>query len=206
MQPRIRAAAIAAVIGVVLSTVGLSEPAAAAESGSIAGAVTADRGEVRALRVKARDTDRKVIYTVFTTGGHYTIYNLPAGTYEVQVLEIGFDSPTETVTVAAGQAATADLALTANGVTAPRGEGGARAAYGAEQQGERGRDHARGVRRSISARPGPRHLDEGLLRLPRSGREDRPDRVSQARPKERSRLAAGHQPDVRSGSGRLAGR
>ena len=134
MQPRFRAVAITAAIGVVLSTVGLPEPAAAAESGSITGAVTADRGEVRALRVKARDTDRKVIYTVFTTGGRYTIYNLPAGTYEVQVLEIGFDSPTETVTVAVGQTATANLALTANGVTAPRGEGGARSAYGAEQQ------------------------------------------------------------------------
>ena len=118
MQPKFRAAAIVAAIGVVLSTVGLPATAAAAESGSITGAVTADRGEVRALRVKARDTDRKVTYTVFTTGGRYTIYNLPAGTYEVQVLEIGFDSPTETVTVAAGQTATANLALTANGVTA----------------------------------------------------------------------------------------
>jgi virginiamycin B lyase len=84
-------------------------------TGVIAGNVTADAGDVVALRVKARDTVHKIAYTVFTQGGRYQIHNLPPSTYDVQVLEAQFDSPTRTVVVTAGTTQTADLALRSTG-------------------------------------------------------------------------------------------
>src|SRR5262245_63008011 len=81
-------------------------------TGSIAGTVTADRGEVRALRVKATDTVHKISYTVFTTKGRYQIFNLPASTYSVRVVEEEFEGPAQTVEVRSGQAAAANLAVT----------------------------------------------------------------------------------------------
>ena len=45
--------------------------------GRIEGTVTADRGDVRALRVKATDTVNKISYTVFTSKGRYRIPDLP---------------------------------------------------------------------------------------------------------------------------------
>lgn len=75
-------------------------------SGSLAGSVSADRGEVRGLRVKAKDTVHRIAYTVFTSKGRYQIYNLPPSTYEVQVFEEDFDSPAQTIEVKAGPART----------------------------------------------------------------------------------------------------
>ncbi len=61
-------------------------------SGVISGTVTANRDyalseasgnhipALYAVRVRARDTERQITYTVFTQKGHYQIYNLPAGT------------------------------------------------------------------------------------------------------------------------------
>ena len=80
-------------------------------TGAIAGSVTADRGEVRALRVKATDTAHKIAYTVFTTKGRYQIYNLPPGNYSVQIVEEEFAAPAQMVDVKAGQTGTANLAL-----------------------------------------------------------------------------------------------
>ena len=40
-------------------------------TGVIAGSVTADHGDVRALRVKAHDTVRRIAYTVYTQNGRY---------------------------------------------------------------------------------------------------------------------------------------
>jgi streptogramin lyase len=82
-------------------------------SGVLSGRVTADRGEVRAFRVAAKDTLHKITYTVFTRGGQYQIFNLPASTYEISVIEDAFDSPVQKVDVKAGQTQTADLALKA---------------------------------------------------------------------------------------------
>ena len=48
-----------------------------AGAGGLVGTVSADRGEVRGLRVKAKDTVNRVAYTVFTTKGRYQILNLP---------------------------------------------------------------------------------------------------------------------------------
>lgn len=91
--------------------------------GVIAGSVTADQGEVRAFRVKARDSVHRISYTVYTVGSRYQIFNLPPSTYDVQVLEDGFSSPIETVTVTPGRATTANLALTATAAAAVQGAG-----------------------------------------------------------------------------------
>jgi mono/diheme cytochrome c family protein len=84
-----------------------------AATGVLSGKVTADRGEVQALRVKATDTVHRISYTVFTTKGRYQIFNLPPGQYTVQVIEGDFDSPTANIEVKTGDNATADLALKA---------------------------------------------------------------------------------------------
>ena len=96
----------------------------ASNSGVIAGTVTADRGEVRAFRVKARDTLHRITYTVFTNKGRYQNLQPAARSYEVQVLEVGFDSRVQKVEVKAGDSTTVNLTVKANGVGAPRGEGG----------------------------------------------------------------------------------
>jgi streptogramin lyase len=82
-------------------------------NGVITGSVTADQGEVRAFRVRAKDTVHLISYTVFTSKGHYHIYNLPPSTYEVQVREPGFDSSVQVVDVSSAETKTADLTLKA---------------------------------------------------------------------------------------------
>ncbi len=101
-------------------------------TGVIAGSVSADQGEVRAFRVKARDTVHRVSYTVYTVAGRYQIFNLPPSTYDVQVLEEGFESPVETVSVLADQTSTLDLAVTN---ATPASGGDAQAALGAGARG-----------------------------------------------------------------------
>ena len=124
MEARTRFTAVVATLGVSLVWSTAPVMAQRADSATISGAVTADQGDVRAFRVKARDSVHKIIYTVFTNGGRYQFYNLPPSTYDVRVLEVGFDSPVQTLDLKTGDAVTVDLALTANGDTAPRGEGG----------------------------------------------------------------------------------
>ena len=83
-QPRtrgVRRSALAAVAAAAILLVGPGFPGGAAlaqhaNSGVIAGSVTADRGEVRALRVKAHDTVHRIAYTVYTVDGGYRIFNL----------------------------------------------------------------------------------------------------------------------------------
>jgi streptogramin lyase len=87
--------------------------ATTASTGIIAGSVTADQGPVRAVRVKATDASRKIAYTVFTKGGHYRIYNLPASTYQVTAIKDGFESTIQNVDLKAGETKTADEVLTA---------------------------------------------------------------------------------------------
>src|SRR6266478_2489049 len=92
------------------------EVANPASNGAISGTVTADQGEVRALRVKAKDTVHLITYVVFTNKGQYHIYNLPPSKYEIQVMETGFDSAGQTVELKAAEAKTVDLALKAKTV------------------------------------------------------------------------------------------
>src|SRR6266478_4678720 len=102
-----------------------SAQTASATGGTISGTVTANRDyalseasgnhipALYAVRVRARDAERHITYTVFTQKGHYQIYNLPPGTYQMSALQDGFDSKGPTVELKAGDTKTADLALTA---------------------------------------------------------------------------------------------
>ena len=95
---------------------GLAEARPASEqaaNGVISGSVTADRGEVKAFRVRARDTVHLISYTVFTSKGKYHIYNLPASSYEVQVREPGFESSVQVVELNGAETKSADLTLKA---------------------------------------------------------------------------------------------
>ena len=70
---------------------GRAQGQSAQGSGVISGTVTANRDyalseasgnhipALYAVRVRARDAERHITYTVFTQKGHYQIYNLPAG-------------------------------------------------------------------------------------------------------------------------------
>ena len=81
-------------------------------TGRIEGTVTADRGEVRALRVKATDTVNRISYTVFTSKGRYQIGALPPGKYEVRLVEEAFSTEPKPVEVTAGQTRTMNIAAT----------------------------------------------------------------------------------------------
>jgi streptogramin lyase len=131
---RVSVATVAGVLSVAL-VVASGSVSAQSVSGGIAGHVTVDDGEVVAFRVKARDALRRVAYTVYTVDGRYQIFNLRPGTYEVQVVESGFEPRVETITVEANAVSTVDLTLTARdgivsqgaaarGATAQRNYGG----------------------------------------------------------------------------------
>ena len=64
-------------VGLLVWSIGQVSAQQGAASGVISGTVTADAGELTALRVKARDTVNKIAYTVFTQQGRYQIHNLP---------------------------------------------------------------------------------------------------------------------------------
>lgn len=132
-----RSLVVAALAGFSL-TVGLfAQRSGATATGTLSGTVTADRGDVRALRVKARNTSSRISYTVFTSKGRYQIYNLPAGPYEIQVVEEAFDSPIQKAQLGAGQTQSADIALKAK-ASGARGAGNAgsiaQTSYGATPQ------------------------------------------------------------------------
>jgi virginiamycin B lyase len=78
---------------------------------NLSGQVTANQGDVRAFRVKARDVVHRVSFMVYTENGRYHLYNLPPSLYEVQVIEPGFESPIQKIELKAGANSTLDLAL-----------------------------------------------------------------------------------------------
>lgn len=106
---------ILGLLGLALSPQGIAarEVANPAANGTISGTVTADQGEVRAFRVKAKDTVHLITYVVFTNKGQYHIYKLPPSTYQIQVMERGFDSPAQSVELKAAETKTVDVALKA---------------------------------------------------------------------------------------------
>ncbi len=123
MQPA-RLFLITAAAALVLTAGVVAQRPASAGTGTLSGTVTADAGEVRALRVKARNTATRTAYTVFTVKGRYQIHNLPAGPYEVQVVEEAFESPVQKVQLAASQTATANIGVKQHAAFA-RGAGNA---------------------------------------------------------------------------------
>jgi TonB-linked SusC/RagA family outer membrane protein len=92
---------------------------AAAQTGTISGRVTAQEGSqpIPDARITVVGTNLRA---ATGTDGSYTVRNVPAGAHVVRALRIGFAEQSRSVTVTAGQAATADFAL---GAVATRLEG-----------------------------------------------------------------------------------
>jgi len=96
---------VLAALTMVVPVLAQNQPA----TGRIEGMITADRGEVRALRVKAIDTVNRISYTVFTNKGRYQIGGLPASKYEVHIVEEAFSAEPKRVDVAAGRTETVNI-------------------------------------------------------------------------------------------------
>ena len=91
---------------------GIARAANAQATGNIAGRVT-DAGSnqpVASAQIQVVGTTRGA---VTNETGAYRIANIPAGTYTLRVLRIGFQSTTQTVAVTDGATATADFAIPA---------------------------------------------------------------------------------------------
>jgi hypothetical protein len=106
-------ASILAMAGLLFPVAGASGQPSDSPAGTITGTITADKGPVAAVRVKAIDASRKMAYVVFSNKGRYHIFNLPPGSYQVTVLEDNFASNAPSIELKAGETATADLALIA---------------------------------------------------------------------------------------------
>lgn len=91
---------------------------AAAEAGVIPG-TGALSGTVRApspfkaARIYARNTDKDILFMVYTAGGKYHAVNLFPGNYEVSVQKNGFTSDIKKVVVKPGASSTVDFSLQA---------------------------------------------------------------------------------------------
>lgn len=103
-----------ALIGALLSTFLLAEPAAGAElisgMGALSGKVTAPTNPGTA-KVYAWNSDRQIGFSVWVADGGYRAVNLFPGTYEVTVSKNGLSTETAKVVVTAGETATVDFAM-----------------------------------------------------------------------------------------------
>src|SRR5262249_5723158 len=123
-----KAEVIVALISIALAAGWLRAQAQTTSGAVISGTVSIDHSRVAAFRVKAKDTMRRIAYTVYTQKGRYNIYNLPAGQYEISVLEEGIEPVTQAVEVPAGKTVTANLNVRAKAAAQGRiGIAGARA-------------------------------------------------------------------------------
>lgn len=108
---RWKALALPVIVAALFLSLGFLAFAQAPVRGTITGTVTADQGQVIGFRVAAHNLDRRLWYTVFTNKGRYTVPQALPGRYEIVVNEPGFDSPTASVQLGAGESKTANLAL-----------------------------------------------------------------------------------------------
>ena len=110
---RVRSAVVFLILGLLFPFLAVFGKPPDSPSGSITGTITADKGPVIAVRVKATDAARKMSYVVFSKKGAYRIFNLPAGSYQVTVFEDNFETSTSAVELKTGETKTANIALTA---------------------------------------------------------------------------------------------
>ena len=77
---------------------------------SLSGVVQARR-PFKAVQVHLMNTDKNVLFMVYTSGGRYRAVNLFPGTYEVTVRAQGLESAPQKITLAAGARETLNLTL-----------------------------------------------------------------------------------------------
>jgi carboxypeptidase family protein len=86
--------------------------------GTLAGTVTADGEVLAGVAVQAKESSTGKVFTAMTIkGGQFRIVNLPAGTYEVSVPQVGLFTQRYVqpdVSVEAGRTRTLDIAVTPN--------------------------------------------------------------------------------------------
>ncbi len=76
----------------------------------LTGEVTAPKA-FQAAKVYARNTDKNIIYMVYTGGGRYQTVALFPGPYEVWVDKTGFESDRQEIQVEAGEVLNVDFSL-----------------------------------------------------------------------------------------------
>lgn len=93
----------------------LALPLSAQQTGSITGRVTeaATGNPIPGAQIVLEGTRRG---TLTNTEGRYVLLNVPEGTREVRVINLGYSSQSETVTVTAGEASEASFALEVSAV------------------------------------------------------------------------------------------
>jgi hypothetical protein len=113
MLPRNRTWASRIGVGLASSIVFLGLLAAdlAAQTGTISGRVTASSGARTALENARVLVIGTTLAASTNREGAYTIANVPAGTYTVRVVRLGYSAASQSVTVSAGATATVDFAL-----------------------------------------------------------------------------------------------
>ena len=65
----------------------------------------------KAAKVYFRNSDKRVLYMVYTSAGRYQVMHLAPGSYEVSVQAKGLEADAQKITVTAGQKATANLTM-----------------------------------------------------------------------------------------------
>ena len=86
--------------------------ASAQATGTVTGAVTdASGAPVSGVAVTVGS-----LGSLTGANGRFTVQNVPAGTHQVRASRLGYTEGTQSVTVAAGQTATANFTLTASAV------------------------------------------------------------------------------------------
>src|SRR5258708_25572967 len=103
------------IAAVILLVAGVVAEPVQAQQGTVAGQIT-DKSNQQPVPGAAVIISGTSLQGRTSREGRYTITNVPAGRYSVQVRLIGYATATQPVTVAAGETATADFALTAAAV------------------------------------------------------------------------------------------
>jgi len=81
----------------------------------LSGSISAD-SPLKAVKIRALNLDKRVMYMVFSSRGRYRALGLLPGRYEITVQKSRFSAPAQSFDLAAGQHATADFKL-ASGAT-----------------------------------------------------------------------------------------
>src|SRR5947209_2706731 len=98
-------------LSLALSMLAIMPVVALAQTATLAGRVTAEGGGVPLpeTRVVVVGT---TLFASTNAAGQYTIRSVPAGTFEIRVLRVGYAEQKRPITIAAGQSATLDFVMT----------------------------------------------------------------------------------------------